>query len=89
MGKFILGLGLLTVAANAATFDSVYKGKDARSKTDCELQVIKTYYTGNTGKWEDLKVEASTNYGHDGETPGTFILETNPKGAKQMAGTTD
>jgi hypothetical protein len=77
-----LGLGILSFAVFAATkFDSQYTGQETikpKGKptytVPCELGVIKTYYAGNTGKWEDLRAEVATGYAHDDESPGDFVL---------------
>ncbi len=70
----------------AATYEKVFKGKDSRTSKPCFLNVIKTYYKGNTSDWADFRAEVSTEYGHGTQTPGEFVIAPTAKSEKHLEG---
>jgi hypothetical protein len=83
--KKIIGLGICVLSLSVfadTTYESEFAGKETITRKDkstykvkCELKVKKTYYVGNTGKWEDFRAEVETGYGHGKESAGEFVLK--------------
>lgn len=85
-------LGMITLIASISGFaapERAFVGKDAISKKPCKLEVVKTFHRGNTGKWADLQLEVTSDYGHGKDTVGEMTLSTFPTDETLLGGPVD